>query len=86
MPAREKFTDSYRLINVHAINGDIEGIDFLRNADSHLVDGIFFFAKRYGRSEFEYHGRPYEVLRNRNLTYTVRRVMTDEERLADALR
>lgn len=86
MPPREKYTDTYRLINVHAVNGDLEGIEYLRNADGHLVDGIFFFAKRYGRSEFEYRGRQYEILRNRNLTYTVKRVMTDDEKLANALR
>lgn len=86
MPARQTYTQAYRLIGVHPVNGEIEASEFLRNADSHLVEGIFFFAKRYGRAEFEYRGRQFELLRNRNLTYTVRRVRTEEEVLAEAFR
>lgn len=80
----EKFLKHYININVHAVNGDAEAIEYFRNADTHFVEGLFFFAKRYGRTEFNYKGHDYELLKNRNLTYTVQRKPDEVEALAKA--
>lgn len=79
----DRSTSSYRTIHLHEVNGDIVALEFLHNADMHFVEGLFFFAKRYGRADFSYKGRDYEIIKNRNLTYTVRRRIDDDERMAN---
>lgn len=79
----EKTTKTFKNINVHLVNGDLEAIEYLKNTDFHFVEGLFFFAKRYGRAEFNYRGHEFELIRNRNITYTVQR-KPDQEALARA--
>lgn len=81
-----KFSTTFRNINVHEVNGNVEAITFLQNTDFHFVEGLFFFAKRYGKSEFSYKGKNYELIRNRNITYTVREKPDEEQALAEAFR
>lgn len=80
----QKTTQHYRTIAVHQVNGDIAALEYLANTDYHFVESIFFFAKRFGQSDFNYKGTQYELVRNRNLTYTVRRKLDDADALADA--
>ncbi|MBI4426237.1 MAG: hypothetical protein HY567_01550 [Candidatus Kerfeldbacteria bacterium] len=74
MPQPKKVTTELRMVNIHQINGDIMIIEFLKNADFHWVEGLFLRAKQLGRTELEYHGKIYQLLKNRNLTYTVQEV------------
>ncbi|MBI3115525.1 MAG: hypothetical protein HYZ09_03490 [Candidatus Kerfeldbacteria bacterium] len=75
----KKFTKRLLYVNVHPINGDVTAITFLKNADLKFVEGLFFFAKRYGYTTFSYEGSGYVITRNRNLTYTVRELREDED-------
>ncbi len=59
------------MVNIHQVNGDIAAINYLANADFHLVESYFLRAKQTGRTEFECFGVMYEMVKNRNLTYTV---------------
>lgn len=83
---KPKYSQNYSQINVHSINGDLNAIEYLKYTDTHFMEGLFFFAKRYGRAEFDYKGKRYELLRNRNLTFTVRELEDDSQLLADAFR
>ncbi len=83
---KAKTTAGYTHINVHALNGDLNAIEYLKYTDTHFVEGLFFFAKRYGRAGFDYKGKRYELVRNRNLTFTVRELVDEEQVLIDAFR
>jgi len=67
----KKETNALKMVNIHQVNGDIAAINYLVNADFHLVEGLFLRAKQTGRTEFDYLGVMYELVKNRNLTYTV---------------
>ncbi|MBI5405050.1 MAG: hypothetical protein HY976_02390 [Candidatus Kerfeldbacteria bacterium] len=67
----QKITKDLKNVNIHMVNGDVEAINFLKNADYHWVEGLFLRAKMLGRMLFEYHGQQYQLLKNRNMTYTV---------------
>lgn len=62
------------MVNIHQVNGDYNAIEFLKNADFHLVEGWFLHAKQTGSSEFNYRGIMYRLNKNRNLTYTIEEV------------
>ncbi len=70
MQQLKKETNELKMVNIHQVNGDIAAINYLKNADFHYVEGIFLRAKQTGRSEFDYLGVMYELVKNRNLTYT----------------
>ncbi|MBI4092363.1 MAG: hypothetical protein HY420_00370 [Candidatus Kerfeldbacteria bacterium] len=69
-PVRKQ-TKSTLAINVHQVRGDILAIRYLQNADFHYVEGLFFRAKHTGQVQFSHHGVPYNLIKNRDLTYTV---------------
>ncbi len=68
------------LINVHRVLGDKEAIIFLKNADHDFVEGLFYTAKRYGRSEFDFRGLKYDVVRNKDTSFTVR--LSEEQNIS----
>lgn len=70
MPKTEQ-APQFELINVHRVIGDKEVMKFLKNADHEFVEGLFYTAKRYGRSEFFFQDLKYEMLRNRDFSFTV---------------
>jgi hypothetical protein len=78
--APDKITKKLILIGIHQVNGNISAIHFLQNADYKFVEGLFFMAKNYGRAQFEWTGDMYELIKNRNITYTVNRLTTEEEK------
>lgn len=77
---RDKFTEKYILVGVRQVNGNVLAIEYLQNSDPKYVDGLFFFAKRYGRATFEWDGDGYEIVRNRNLTYTINKLTSEDEK------
>ena len=77
---REKRTKEPMLIGVHQINGDISAIEYLQNSDPDWVEGLFFFAKNYGRATFEWDGDDYEIIRNKDLTYTLNRLTSEDKK------
>jgi hypothetical protein len=54
------------LINVHRITADKDVILYLKNADDNFTEGLFYLAKRYGRSEFVFREEKYELVKNRD--------------------
>ncbi|MFH0952660.1 MAG: hypothetical protein V1838_05815 [Patescibacteria group bacterium] len=58
-------------VGVHQVTGDYNGIEFLQNADQKYVDSLFWFAKRYGFSEFSYDDVTYTLQRKKDITYEV---------------
>ncbi|MFA6511710.1 MAG: hypothetical protein WCV86_01095 [Patescibacteria group bacterium] len=66
------------LINVHQVVGDEDAIEFLRNADKEFVEGLFFQAKMFGVAPFEFKDRKHELVRNKNLTYSVNVIEDDD--------
>jgi len=77
---KEKRTEKPMLIGVHQVNGDISAIEYLQNSDPKWVEGLFFFAKNYGRATFEWDGDDYEIIRNRNLTYTLNKLTSEDKK------
>jgi len=71
MAGTQKITKEPRNVNIHMVSGDLEAIEFLKNADYHWVEGLFLRSKMLGKIEFEFHGQQYRLVKNRNLTYTV---------------
>ncbi|MFC1662613.1 hypothetical protein ACFL04_00405 [Patescibacteria group bacterium] len=66
-------------VGVHKVTGDLDGIEFLRNADQNYVDSLFWFAKRYGYSEYSYDDITYTLIRKKDITYDVQAKDTDSE-------
>lgn len=77
---QDKTTERLILIGVHQVNGNVNAIEFLQNSDPHYVEGLFFFAKRYGRATFEWDGDWYELVRNKNMTYTLNKLSSEAEK------
>ena len=77
---KEKTTKKPMLIGVHQIDGDISAIEYLQNADPNWVEGLFFFAKNYGRATFEWDGDDYEIIKNKNITYTLNRLTSEDKK------
>lgn len=59
------------LINVHQVHGEKAAIIFLKSAEKDFVEGLFYTAKRYGRSEFFFRDQRYDVKRNKDASFTV---------------
>ncbi len=59
------------LINVHQVMGDKEAIIYLKNADHDVVEGLFYTAKRYGKSTFDFAGQRFDILRNKDFSFTI---------------
>lgn len=70
-PLPKNFTTEFQSINVHQLNGDLNAIEFLKNADDMVVEGMFLRAKLRGQAEFRFHGQRFVLRKNRDLTYTV---------------
>lgn len=75
----KKTSIDLQIVNIHQVNGDILAIEFLKNADFHWVEGLFLRAKKFGRTEFLYHEKQYEIIKNRNLTYTIQEMQEKVE-------
>lgn len=67
------------LINVHQVQGDKDALIYLKNADHDIVEGWFYNAKRYGMATFIFQGQQYDLVRNKDFTFTVR--LSDEQTL-----
>lgn len=59
------------LINVHQVYGDKDVIIFLKNADHNFVEGLFYTAKHYGHSEFEFRSMKYDIVRNKDSSFRI---------------
>lgn len=59
------------LINVHQVRGDKDAIIFLKEAEHEYVERLFYTAKKYGRSEFMFREDKYEILRNKDFSFTI---------------
>lgn len=66
-------------VGVHLVSGDLDGIEFLRNADQKYVDSLFWFAKRYGFSEYEYEDETFVLHRKKDISYEVQQKDGDSE-------
>ncbi len=60
------------LINVHQVEGNKDAILYLKNADHNVVEGLFYTAKRYGISTFIFQDQRYDLVRNKDFSFTVR--------------
>ena len=65
-------------IGVHSVKGSMDGIEFLKNASFKYVESLFWFAKRYKKSEFIYDGVMYVLERKEDVTYEVRRKTAED--------
>lgn len=77
---RDKIAKKVVLIGVHQVEGNLNAIEYLQNSDPHFVEGLFFFAKRYGRATFEWDGDNYEIIKNKNITYTVNKLSEEAKK------
>lgn len=69
----------FELINVHRVKGDKDIITFLKNADHEYVEGLFYHAKRYGQTEFTWHGLKYILRRNKDTSFSI--VLSEEQEI-----
>lgn len=68
------------LINVHQVVGDKDVIRYLKNADHDVVEGLFYQAKRYGLVQFWFEDQQYDLVRNRDFSFSVR--LTENQNLS----
>jgi hypothetical protein len=68
------------LIGVHKVRGDKLAIKFLQDTHPKYADSLFFFAKKYGQTEFNWSGDDYEIKCEKDLCFLVIRLTTDEEK------
>lgn len=61
----------FELINVHKVYGATDVIVFLKNAEHNFVEGLFYRAKHTGRTEFIWRGLRYDLVHNRDASFTV---------------
>jgi hypothetical protein len=66
-------------VGVHKVIGDIDGIEFLKNGDANYIESLFWFAKRYGFSEYSYDDETYKLMRRKDISYEVQKKETDTE-------
>ncbi len=59
------------MINVHRVYADKEIILYFRMSDPQMIEGLFYNAKRNQKTSFEHLGRAYELIRNRDGSFTV---------------
>lgn len=62
---------AFELINVHKVSGEKDAILFLKNSEKDIVEGLFYHAKRFGRAEFFFKDLKYEIVRNRDFSFTI---------------
>lgn len=74
MPVVKKVVKEPTLVNIHLVRGDPDAIAYLKNADFHYVEGLFYRAKMHSGIDFDYHGMRFHLAKNRDLTYTVEEV------------
>ncbi len=67
-------------INVHRVSGDKDALLYLKNADHDVVEGFFYQAKHYGKSQFIFQNQNYDILRNRDFSFTVK--LSDEQEIS----
>lgn len=60
-----------QLINVHKVTGDKAAIHFLQNSEKDFVEGLFYHAKKYGHAEFYFNESQFEILRNKDFSFTI---------------
>lgn len=83
--------ETIRYVNVHLVRGhSVRGvndvIDFLLKSDAHFVEGLFWMAKRNGNVEFEYQGTLFELVKNRDLTFTIQEHESEDVRYLEQFR
>ena len=76
----EKIIKKFVFLGIHKVNGDFLAIHYLRDANPRYVESLFFFAKRYGDSTFEWAGDMYEIKRNTDLSFTIIKKTTEESK------
>lgn len=59
------------LINVHQVKGDKDAIIFLKQAEHEFVEHLFYTAKRYGRSEFYFRDKKFDIIRNKDFSFSI---------------
>jgi len=59
------------LVNIHQVRGELVGIEYLKVADTNVVEGLFLRSKMKGRAEFKFRGFHFVLIHNKDLTYTV---------------
>lgn len=62
---------------VHQVRGARDVIEFLRRGSQLMIERLFYFAKRDGRSTFFYKDDEYSIIRNRDLSYTISKIEED---------
>lgn len=62
---------TFELINVHRVQADKEVMLFLKNAEKDYVEGLFYTAKRYGKSSFQYKGDTYDIKKNKDASFSI---------------
>lgn len=77
MPLDRKIEDD--LINVHRVHGDKNAIIFLKNSEHEYVEGLFYQAKHYGRSLFYFQGLRYDIMRNKDSSFSIS--MSEEQEI-----
>lgn len=60
------------LINVHRVIGEKPAIIFLKNSEKDYVEGLFFQAKHMGTATFFFRDLKFEVIRNKDYSFTIR--------------
>lgn len=61
----------FELINVHRVQAEKEIMLYLKNAEKDYVEGLFYTAKRYGKSSFQYKGDTYDIKRNKDSSFSI---------------
>lgn len=59
------------LINVHRVHGLKKIVAYLRLSDEEVTEGLFFQAKRTGKAGFPFEGKNYELIKNRDGSFTI---------------
>ena len=69
--ALEHNVKRHELINVHQVIGDKDVINYLKNADHDVVEGLFYNAKRHGAARFDFGGQQYDIIHNKDFTFSI---------------
>lgn len=59
------------LINVHKVFASKDIIAYLRLGDQDVTEGLFYQAKRWGRVTFAYRGRNYDIVKNKDGSFSI---------------
>ncbi len=69
--ALERDKRRHELINVHQVIGDKDVINYLKNSDHDVVEGLFYNAKRFGLATFVFQEQQYHITRNKDFSFTI---------------